>query len=394
MIEGKTLDKQAPVAFSVCEAYDEERLYQLLSEHFSRLGINKEALAGKRVVVKPNLVRKAKPEEAVTTHPAVMSAVLRLLKEYSPASLILAESPGGPFMEAPLRAVYNATGMTEAAKKNDVELSFDTTYEELSDPDGEICKAFDIISPVVTADVIVNVCKLKTHALTLYSGAVKNYFGTVPGVRKFEMHSRFSDPTLFQHMIADLCAFHHRRSLCINIADGIVGMEGNGPSNGHPKTMGALFTSLNAFNLDVAATHLMTLEGVEMLEDAKRRGFCAGSVSELTLLGDDLNVKRVKTIEMPDSKKRSAVSLITTICNGRLNRLLEPIPVVNKKKCVGCGECVRSCPQKTIVFTESKKKKKLALIRHADCIKCYCCQELCPFDAIKIRKSAIFNVLE
>jgi len=95
---------------------------------------------------------------------------------------------------------------------------------------------------------------------------------------------------------------------------------------------------------------------------------------------------------MPDSKSKSAVSLITGICGGRLNRLFEPLPLVNQKKCVGCGECVRSCPQKTIVYREGKKKT--ALIHHQNCIKCYCCQELCPFDAIKIRKRAIFNLLE
>jgi len=274
----KFIDKNAPVAFSPCDAYDEERIYQVIKEHFSLLGIGCDAFAGKKVAVKPNLVRKARPEDAVTTHPVVTSAVLRLLKEFSPASVVIAESPGGPFLEGPLRSVYTATGTAEAAEKNGVPLNYNVAYRELRAPEGKLCKAFDIIDAIAEADVIVNLCKLKTHALTLYSGAVKNYFGTVPGIRKFEMHSRFSDQTHFQHMICDLCAFHQSRCLCINIADGIVGMEGNGPSTGLPKSIGALLTSLNAFNLDIAATHLMKLENVEMLEEAIDKAFIKAKI--------------------------------------------------------------------------------------------------------------------
>ena len=62
-------------------------------------------------------------------------------------------------------------------------------------------------------------------------------------------------------------------------------------------------------------------------------------------------------------------------------------------KCRGCGECVASCPQHTIGLTV-KNGKKIARIRHADCIRCYCCQELCPFEAIRIKKNFVIRLAD
>lgn len=383
------LDKNAKVAYSVCDEYDEDRIYEILKEQMKRLGIGKTVFAGKNVVFKPNLVRKAKPEEAVTTHPSVVAAAVRAVKDFSPSSLTIAESPGGAYMESTLKAQYTATGIKDSAEKHGCKLNYDTSFSHVEYPQGVRVKGLEIINPVLNADVIVNLCKIKTHAYTAYSGAVKNYFGTVPGLRKFEMHSRFSDSSCFHQMLCDLCLFHHSRLQCLNIADAIVGMEGNGPTNGIPRKFNSIFMSENAFNLDIAATHMLGINDVFMLEDAKKRSLCASSFEELEVVGDNILENIQKKLVLPDSKRKSGVKLITEICGGRINRIFEPLPYINKKKCVGCGECVRSCPEGTIGIA-SKSKKKIAHIDHVKCIKCYCCQELCPYDAVKIRKNILF----
>lgn len=389
-------DINSAVALDHANTYDADSVEVILRSQLERLGCT-HMFKGKKVAIKPNLVMKTSPETAATTHPVVLEAVIRILKD-SASDIVIAESPGGLYTEQTLRANYRVCGISEVAERYGVRLNYDTSSKSVQAPKGKTSKMFDVITPILEADVIVNLAKLKSHSLTGYSGAVKNYFGTVPGVTKFEMHARFPDYNDFGSMIVDLCQMLQDMKPTFNILDGIVAMEGNGPTGGEPRRLNCLISGCNPFNVDIAGVSIIDSEGVVMLCEGTRRGFCPESSEGLNIRStESLSDFAVTDFKKPDTAKRGiGSSLLANLPNmfgGHLNTWLQPKPVINKKICVGCGECERSCPRHTIEMRVNKKGRKQAFIIDSECIKCYCCQELCPFKAVKIKKNPIIKLI-
>ncbi len=381
------LDKNAVICLEKQENYDVEALKTLLSRFFDQMELPEGFFRGKRVVIKPNLVRKMDAALGGTTHPAVLEAAAAVLRERGADDLLIAESPGGLYTESALRNAYGVTyrgcGIADAAGRAGVPLNYDTSAVMLEAPEGRLSKMFHIIKPIAEADVIVNLCKLKSHGLTMMSAATKNYFGTVPGTEKFEMHARFPDLTDFSGMIVDLCGFLCSRAETINIVDGIVGMEGNGPTNGSPRKIGIVAASRNPFAVDAVCQRILCMEGrVKMLEIAEERGFF--DPANLRVIGERIEDVKVEDFVLPDS----SIQVTSVLANAKFLRIFKPSPVVDKSVCIGCGECVRSCPKHTITLD---KEKHLATIHKGDCIRCFCCQELCPHDAVRIKRNVLLK---
>ncbi len=395
-VEVEMIDSNSPVALDRVTEYDVDTLESVIRSQLSRLGVS-NMFDSKRVVLKPNMVMKKAPEAAATTHPAVLEAMIRILKGRA-SEIIIAESPGGLYTKETLRATYRGCGLAEVAERYGVTLNYNTASQSVEAPNARTSKMFDIITPILEADVIVNLAKLKSHSLTGYSGAVKNYFGTVPGVTKFEMHARFPDYNDFGSMLVDLCEMILEKKPTFNLLDGILAMEGNGPTGGNPRKLECLISGVNPFCVDMVGSSIIKTDGIIMLTEGVRRGFCPDSAEDVTVLSD-VSYKdfTVEDFEKPDTAKGiSAGSLLARLPNmfgGRLNAWLQPKPVINRKSCVGCGECERSCPRHTITMRVNKNGKRQALIIHGDCIKCYCCQELCPFKAVKIKKNPIIRLI-
>ncbi len=390
-----SIDIKDAVALDRVTKYDVTKIESILLSQMERLGCG-DMFCGKRVVIKPNLVMKTSPERAATTNPIVLEAIIRILKT-SAAEIVIAESPGGLYTEQTLRANYKTCGITDVAQRTGVKLNFDTSSKKADAPKGKTSKIFDIITPILEADVIVNLAKLKSHSLTGYSGAVKNYFGTVPGVMKFEMHARFPDYNDFGSMIADLCEMLQETKPCFNVLDGIIAMEGNGPTGGDPRHVDVLMSGCNPFNLDIAGAEIIGAQEVVMLLEGVSRGFCPPDAGGLTILSEErLSSFVVPDFKKPDTQRRgigsSMLAKLPTMFGGHLNSWLQPRPVIDKKACVGCGECEKSCPRHTIEMRAISDGKRRAYIIDDKCIKCYCCQELCPIAAVKIKKNPIIKL--
>lgn len=353
-------------------------------------GIEKLTEGKKRILIKPNLVARKPLDTGTTTHPLMLRAVCKALLKAG-KEVMVAESHGGPYSEATAKNQFAGCGVTDALRDLDVHLYTKAESANISFSQGLIAKSFEVIKPIAETDFIINLCKLKTHALTTYSGAAKNTFGAVPGMRKFELHARFTDITHFTRMLNDL---HLALPVGINIVDGILGMEGNGPTAGNPKKYGFVAVSKNAFTADLVCATLLGIKPMEVpqLKDAIERSLCpAEADNSLTnLTKEEFEALKCPDTVLPDSHSAGAVSWIARVQRmggGRVIKLFRPKPVVKKSKCVGCGKCAEYCPVHTI-----EMKKKRPKIHRADCIHCFCCQELCPIGAINIKTNRILKI--
>lgn len=370
-----------------CTDYSEKAMDTLAASIFATYG---PLFADKKVVVKPNLVAKKGIDTGATTHPAMLRAVCKQLLKAG-AEVCVAESHGGTYTDSSLKSQFAACGVTEALADLPVKLFNMADTAVLEQKDGLYAKSFEVIRPIVDCDLIVNLCKIKTHALTMYSGALKNTFGVVPGLRKFELHARFPNCADFVGMLNDL---HTALPVALNIADGIRGMEGNGPTAGIPRDFGFVAVSASAFMADLVAADLLGLvaDRVPQLADGIKRGLgpSAAHYSQTNLTEEEYEALRVKALVLPDSHPTGSVSMIARLQRlggGRVIKLFKPRPKINKKQCAACGKCAQYCPVKTIEMKKGRPK-----IHRDKCISCFCCQELCPFKAIYIKTNRILKI--
>lgn len=385
------LDRNA-VAIAPCEEYDEDKVAAILRTHFSEFGLDQAFFSGKNVVIKPNLVIRKAPEAAATTHPAMLAALLKVLSEMSVTPTI-AESPGGVYDHQRLKNIYRTCGIAEPCERFGAMLNDDTEAVFVPFAEGKRVKRFHIIKPIADADIIFDLCKLKSHSLTKMSAAVKNFFGVIPGIEKFEMHATFPDYGDFGEMICDLCALLCETKEVIAITDAIIGMEGDGPTAGTPRKIGAVLTSRNPFASDLAAEKILGFTGtVPLVKEAISRGLCPEKAEDLEFFGMRPEEIALSDFKEPETAKSRSTSALSFFSQGKIGRLFMPKPVPILEKCRGCGECVASCPQKTITLVAKNGKKK-AEIHHSACIRCYCCQELCPFEAIRVKKNLLIRMI-
>ncbi|MFT8888828.1 MAG: DUF362 domain-containing protein [Ethanoligenens sp.] len=374
------------VSLLTCKAYDPALLDTVIERHFQSLDPHDFLIKpGTKVLIKPNLLMRRTPDEATTTHPAFVAALVRAVKKRG-GVVTIADSPGGPYTPAALRGIYAATGMADVAKKEGAVLNESTDAVERVNENGQRCHSFQIIRPIAEADVVISAAKLKTHAMTGFSGAVKNLFGSVPGLMKPEFHYRFPDKKDFGHMLVDLCETVKPTFAFI---DGIVGMEGNGPSGGKPKAAGITGAALNPYALDLVMARIIGFSAAEVptLSTAIERKLCPAEIGELEIIGE-----RVETLltpfEKPDSASLDFMEYIhmPAFLRKPLKKLMTPRPVIVRNKCIGCGKCAESCPRHVIQIEQKK-----AHIAYANCIHCFCCHEMCPVKAINIHTFKLFG---
>jgi len=351
-------------------------------------GIEKFLSPGEKVVLKVNLLAAAEPEKAVITHPTVVASVARMAKDMG-AIPIIADSPGSgyPYTKKSLDRTYQRSEMVKVAEEAGIALNYDTSFEIVSYPEGERFKRFEIITPVLEADALINLCKLKTHGFTHMTGAVKNMFGIIPGRTKPGYHAKLHEKKHFASMLLDLAAYASPR---LSIMDAVVGMEGNGPHSGDPRKVGMLLASLSPLALDVVAGEIMGLSKMNnpVLVEAERCGLTPVDLDQVELIGSDPSSLRIPDFKLPPT---------VPAFHDRLFSILYPLvkkgfsvkPRIIKDKCLSCGACRDACPVDVITVSDNVP----AVIDDRGCIRCYCCHEICPHDAIELRQSRLFRLL-
>lgn len=371
-----------------CDAYEENKVTRCIAEMFAALHILPESFADKRVAVKPNLVMAKKPDAAATTHPVVLLALCKLLMDWGAKEVVVVDSPGGPYTAVYLDNVYRTCGLTPMNEIAGVHLNDDFQFQTVTLDKGRTLHACSILQTILESDILINVCKLKTHGLTGLSCATKNLFGIIPGVEKFSMHATFPKIEDFSDMLVDITEFVRSRMPYIALCDGILGMEGNGPTHGEPVSAGVLLASRNPYALDVIAEHIIGCDSpVVHLDKAYQRG--------LVTTRDWHEIHTITESPLPtyhfappEASAGRFLKELSGIWGGRFAEIFAAKPKINKTKCIGCGVCVRSCPAHTITI-----EKKKAIIQSVGCIHCYCCQELCPHGAVEMKKNPLIKLV-
>ena len=356
-------------------------------------GMGRFVRPGERIVLKANLLRAAPPESAICTHPAVVEAVSKLVKEAG-GTPVICDSPGGALhKEAVLRSLYEKTGMAAAAAAAGAELSMDSSTRTVSLPEGKVLRQAEIITPVAEADGVIDLCKMKTHVLMSMTGAVKNLFGVIPGLSKVGYHATHPDHETFADVLLDLTGYVKPR---LSLMDGILAMEGDGPgSSGTPRQAGLLLASANPLALDTAAGAIMNLPRQDnpVLLAAERRGLTPCRMEDVELIGGTVEELRMADYKFPASTKSNLMDFLGPLARPaeRLcKKALSQTPRIDGAKCVGCGICAKSCPGQAIAMTAPGKK---ARISQKACIHCYCCHELCPQKAVELHQSWLGRLL-
>jgi uncharacterized protein (DUF362 family)/Pyruvate/2-oxoacid:ferredoxin oxidoreductase delta subunit len=359
------------VSTIACAAYDLPLVRSAVTAALAPLGgMGAFVRPGMQVLLKPNLLSAAGLEKAVTTHPAVVQVVAELVQAAGGTALI-GDSPAGPVELGP--EVWHTSGMAEAAEAVGATLaSFDAVaWKRLGGQD------YFIARPVLEADLVINLPKLKTHALALYTGAVKNLFGTIPGGRKREIHLRAPGIQDFSEVLVDVLDLVRPG---LTIMDAVIGQEGEGPgTRGTPRRYGCVAASTDPVALDAVLSSAMGFRPgqVTHLERAAARGLGAGDPDAIRIEGD-FEALRFGRVKLPSTHWYYRAPSWISAPVYRSARLR---PAVVESRCAGCGQCGLVCPRDAIEPGQPP---------HFDldlCVGCMCCAEICPEGAIQARRS-------
>ncbi|MEA3348801.1 MAG: DUF362 domain-containing protein [Pseudomonadota bacterium] len=356
----------AHVYFDFCSEYKAKTIADYLRRGLSALNLEGAVKSGDRILLKPNLVMAKAPELAVTTHPEVVRAVAMVLNDCG-ARLYLGDSPGFGSLERCLEK----SGLKAVMREMDIAVvSFDKESTIL-DPENLVAKKLTLATAAFDYDKIINLPKLKTHAMMGTTLAVKNLFGFIPGLRKAKWHLRAGhDRHLFAQVMLDI---YKQIIPTWNFLDGIVAMEGEGPTGGQPRHCGLLALSNDAPLLDYLVEKWIGYpELTPLSQEAKNLGWLP---EERLCTGGPAGEKPLSPVIRPAKGADQA-----TFPGQRFwGRFFVRRPLITRSRCHRCRVCVKHCPAQAMKLIDGK-----IVIDYKRCIRCYCCQELCPYGAVRV----------
>jgi uncharacterized protein (DUF362 family)/NAD-dependent dihydropyrimidine dehydrogenase PreA subunit len=369
------------VGIERCISYDPQEVYGALKRAVELAG--GLDIAGKTVLLKPNILFDAAPEKAICTHPAFLEAAIKLVREMGAKRILAGDSPGiqGPGFSA------RTSGLGDVIRNNSAEwVDFTAGKIDVSYPEGKAAKKFTLTRAVEDADIIISIPKLKTHQLMYLTGAMKNIFGLVPSLAKSTYHVRFPSRKAFASMIVDL---NLALKPAYALMDAVTGMEGPGPAAGKPRHVGLVLASSNLLALDLAASVIIGYPPMEIPvnKEALTRGVWLSSFDEIEYPGLSPACVKLSDYEKVPLKK-TASQLMDFILPKPLRKFRDsfaPVPVINHDICVRCSDCVQICASK-IISAGGEGKERRMVIDYNRCIRCFCCHEICPVKAIDIAK--------
>jgi uncharacterized protein (DUF362 family)/NAD-dependent dihydropyrimidine dehydrogenase PreA subunit len=327
-------------------------------------------LQGKRVLIKPNVLRASEAGEGICTHPSVLRAVVEKVETMEPASIIVGDNPG-LFNYGANEESFQTAGLTLAAKGYYQNIGNESQKIDFN-PDFMATVSLSRI--VLDADVIISLPKFKTHGLTVLTGAIKNSYGFLPGAQKARLHKAAGNPQRFHEMLVDVFRL---RVPDLFIMDAVIGMEGNGPASPDLRDIGLILASDNAVALDSVVARMMGCDPgrLRFLQRAKELGLGDYDPRTVEVIGE---LKLLPDFKLPPLGGEAIMhnDAIQEIIHSRT--VLRP--QADPDLCTGCGTCVEHCPVSALSLND-----QLPVVDEDTCITCFCCQEMCPEKAIALR---------
>ena len=365
------------VSIVKCADYNSGKIIDAVSRAVNLLGgIEIFVKRDEIVLIKPNLLSARSPEEAVTTHPEIVRAAIRLVKKAG-ARVLVGDSPGTFFTTRDIDFVYEKTGIKRITEEEEVELvRFDKS---------RIINGMPFAEVALNASSIISLPKLKTHTLTVMTGGIKNTFGVIPGLFKVECHRNKPRPKDFAKVLLDIFEIAKPH---LSIIDGVVAMEGDGPAAGNIRKAGLILASPDAVSLDVVVSELVGLPSYKdiVINEAKRRDVGEANMHNIEILGEAIEDVKIKDFKLPKTAHR--VNLLPDFLVNIFTRAVGFKPVIDEKLCKKCEVCKNSCPAGAITID-----KEISHIDDKICVRCFCCQEICPHKAVFIKRNFFANLL-
>lgn len=368
----------AKVVIQECRDYQLDNLMLKINEGIEKLGgWDLFIRPGDRVLLKVNLIGPKPSESAAVTHSEFVRSMIRILKQRG-CEVWVGDSSGGAIGGIALTGKsFKVAGYEKVAEEEGASIkNFDSegVVEVISESKYE--EKMYLAKPIFDADVVINLPKLKTHSANIYTGAIKNVFGCIPGLRKAKYHKMAPNPEDFGEIIADI---HQKGKFQLHIMDGIWAMQGEGPTAGEVYSGNKILMSTDPLALDTVAVKMLgiEIEDVPILAAARRRGIGESQLENITIDGDYKNIPRLGNFKLPkrykSSKRRNDKALTMVI------DFFKTKPKINRKKCRNCNLCVESCPVEAI----NRDTKE---INYNICIECMCCHELCIPKAVELKR--------
>lgn len=348
-----------------CSSYNPDELYEAVKKSVDLIGgIESFIKQGQKVLLKPNLLKEAKPEEAVTTHPEFIRAVIRLVKKQTD-NIFIGDSPGG-LVKA--QAVYKSCGIEKVANEEGIRLiQFNSIVKKGNIP---FAKIMDEV------DVLISLPKFKTHNLTVITAALKNVFGLIPGLYKVHVHKQAPNFIKFAEKIARIYSLATPH---LSIVDAVVAMHGDGPAAGDPYDLGLVVASSDALSIDAILSKVIGLEpqSVPSTKAGAQMKLGQADINNIDIFGVSLEDIIARDFNLP---KISALFKMPNLLARSLLRFIPLLMGIDKLKCNGCLVCKNICPQQAIKDVRGRLR-----INSRRCILCLCCSEMCSNNAIYLK---------
>jgi uncharacterized protein (DUF362 family)/NAD-dependent dihydropyrimidine dehydrogenase PreA subunit len=327
-------------------------------------------IAGKKVLIKPNVLRATEAKEHIVTNPAVLRAVVEKVEEMKPAEIIVGDNPG-LFNYGDNEKSFITAGLMEAARGYYRNLG-NTPQKMAFNP--EFMAEVGVSKEILDADTVISLPKFKTHGLTVMTGGIKNSYGILPGAQKARLHRIAGTPERFHEVIVDVFRL---RVPDLFIVDAVVGMEGNGPASPDLRDIGLILAADNAVALDSVIATMMGLDPsrLRFLQKAKALGLGDYDAANIRIHG---KLTVLSDFKLPPLGGQ-AIASNTAVQEFMIKRsLVKPQP--DPDLCTACGVCIDHCPVSALSM-----KKNLPEADPDICIACFCCQEMCPEKAMSLK---------
>jgi uncharacterized protein (DUF362 family)/NAD-dependent dihydropyrimidine dehydrogenase PreA subunit len=371
------------VSVQSCSEYNPQKVGTAIRKALEESGNVSKIKRGERVFLKINHLPPASPpERGIVTHPVFVEETAKIFLDLGAKVTIGddVESSGNPYVVSGIAGISKRLGVKVVNLK-------ERGFEEVTIEAGELLKTVHAAHEVLEADAIVSLPKLKTHSFTLLTGALKNIYGVIPLGERIDLHRDYPDAENFSRALVDLYSAFRPR---LSIADAIVAMEGEGPSSGKTKTIGAVLVGEDAVAVDAVMALLINVnpQYIYTCQIASERDLGISDLKQIKILGDGMSLA-ISDFLLPASSTQLIKKILPSFLIWWVyDQMVRVEPVVDGGKCIGCHACIRVCPTKAMMEGDGAVGVDNTL-----CIQCFCCQEACRYGAVISRQKPLAKII-